>query len=73
MIVAMETWQYTALRSSFAQHHEKLFLLPLLDSIVVGRGYAAFNIQDPYGGPPSAQALSQSVSIGSAGVSKNGL
>lgn len=55
MIVAMEVWQYGELRSSFGQHHKKLFLLPLLDSKAVGRqGYAAFNIQDPYGGPPSA-------------------
>lgn len=56
MIVAMEAWQYAELRSSFADHQEKLFLLPLLDSNLRGKrqGYAAFNIEDPYGGPPSA-------------------
>ena len=56
MITAMEAWQYTALRSSFKHHHEKLFLLPLLDPKGWARrsGYAAFNIYDPYGGPSSA-------------------
>lgn len=56
MIVAMEAWQYAELQSSFVHHREKLFLLPLLDSNgpVKQHGYAAFNIQDPYGGPPSA-------------------
>lgn len=56
MIVAMEAWQYTELQSSFGQYQEKLFLLPLLNSNGMGkeRGYAAFNIQDPYGGPPDA-------------------
>lgn len=58
MIIAMEVWQYTALRSSFERHHEKLFLLPLLDpkELTTYRGYAAFNVQDPYGGPPRAFA-----------------
>lgn len=56
MIVAMEAWQYAELQFSFEQYQEKLFLLPLLDVNGRGkeRGYAAFNIQDPYGGPPSA-------------------
>lgn len=56
MIVAMEVWQYAALRSSFERHHAKLFLLPLLGppGLPAHRGYAAFNIYDPYGGPPSA-------------------
>lgn len=56
MVIAMEAWQYAVLRSSYQHHHEKLFLLPLLDSTKQDeqRGYAAFNIQDPYGGPPSA-------------------
>lgn len=55
MIIAMEVWQYAELQSSFAQHQEKLFLLPLLEANRQGkeRGYAAFNIQDPYGGPAS--------------------
>jgi protein-tyrosine phosphatase len=56
MVIAMEAWQYAVLRSSYQHHHEKLFLLPLLDSTEQAqhRGYAAFNIQDPYGCPPSA-------------------
>jgi len=57
MIVAMETWQYTSLRSSFAQHHEKLFLLPLLDSKVVGAGLCRFQYTGPIWRPakrPSA-------------------
>jgi len=56
MVIAMEAWQYAVLRSSYPHHHEKLFLLPLLDSTEQAqhRGYAAFNIQDPYGCPPSA-------------------
>ncbi|MDP2382727.1 MAG: hypothetical protein Q8N00_07960 [Nitrospirota bacterium] len=56
MVIAMEAWQYAALRSSFQHHHEKLFLLPLLDpkGRTTHSGYAAFNIYDPYGGPPSA-------------------
>ena len=56
MIIAMEVWQYAALQSSFQYHHDKLFLLPLLDPKESAKycGYAAFNIQDPYGGPPSA-------------------
>ncbi len=56
MIIAMEAWQYAELQSSFEQHQKKLFLLPLLDSNgpVKQHGYAAFNIQDPYGGSPSA-------------------
>lgn len=56
MVIAMEAWQYAVLRSSYRHHHEKLFLLPLLDSAeqTQHRGYAAFNIQDPYGCPPSA-------------------
>jgi protein-tyrosine phosphatase len=55
MIIAMEAWQYAALQSSFQHHNEKLFLLPLMDpkESAKYRGYAAFNIQDPYGGPPS--------------------
>lgn len=59
MIIAMEVWQYEELRSSFGQHSEKLFLLPLLDSNGLGRelGAAAFNIQDPFGGPLSAYNL----------------
>lgn len=56
MIIAMEVWQYIALQSSFGQQREKLFLLPLLGSKgpTTYSGYAAFNIQDPYGCPPSA-------------------
>jgi hypothetical protein len=56
MIIAMEAWQYEELRSSFGQYSEKLFLLPMLDSKGVDRelGAAAFNIQDPFGGPLSA-------------------
>lgn len=56
MIIAMEAWQYAEIQSSFEHHQEKLFLLPLLDSNgqVKQHGYGAFNIQDPYGGPPSA-------------------
>lgn len=55
MIIAMEAWQYAALQSSFQHHHEKLFLLTLLDpkESAKYRGYAAFNIQAPYGGSPS--------------------
>lgn len=56
MILAMEVWQYAELRSSFPLHHEKMFLLPLLDPDGVSeeKGYATFNIRDPYGGEPSA-------------------
>lgn len=56
MIIAMEVWQYEELKASFNRYHDKLFLLPLLDANGQGkeRGYAAFNVQDPYGGPPSA-------------------
>lgn len=56
MIIAMEVWQYVELKASFNRYQEKLFLLPLLDANNRGkeRGYTAFNIQDPYGGPPSA-------------------
>jgi len=56
MIIAMEAWQYVELRSSFALHQKKMFLLPLLDPNRLGEeyGYADFNIQDPYGGPRSA-------------------
>ncbi|MFY4731257.1 low molecular weight phosphatase family protein [Nitrospira sp. BLG_2] len=56
MIIAMEVWQYTVLQSSFERHHAKLFLLPLLDPDRKGQeqGYAAFNIQDPYGGTAGA-------------------
>ena len=56
MIIAMEAWQYAELQSAFNHYQNKLFLLPLLDSkaLVKHRGYAAFNIQDPYGGPASA-------------------
>lgn len=55
MIVAMEVWQYTELRSSFPCHEEKMFLLPLLVPNSMGdeQGYAAYNIPDPYGGPAS--------------------
>lgn len=55
MVIAMEAWQYAALQSSFPHHREKLFLLPLLDphDQAERHGYAAFNIQDPYGGPLS--------------------
>lgn len=55
MVIAMEAWQYAELQASFEPHQGKLFLLPLLDPNGQGkeRGYAAFNIQDPYGGPPS--------------------
>lgn len=54
-VIAMEARQYAALQSSFLHHREKLFLLPLLDSHGQAEqyGYAAFNIQDPYGGPLS--------------------
>ncbi len=53
MVIAMETWQYAELRSSFEHHHEKFFLLPFLDPVGMSKewGYSAFNIQDPYGGP----------------------
>ena len=56
MIIAMEAWQYAELQSSFRQHQEKIFLLPLIDTNMQGKeqGYAAFNIQDPYGGPADA-------------------
>jgi len=56
MIIAMEAWQYAELQYSYKHHVGKLFLLPLLDSNEEGKqqGFAAFNIQDPYGGPPSA-------------------
>lgn len=56
MIIAMEAWQYAELQSSFTRYQNKLFLLPLFDSkdSVKHQGYTAFNIQDPYGGPPSA-------------------
>ena len=55
MIIAMEAWQHGELQSSFSGHLEKLFLLPLLDpkGSITQHGYAAFNIRDPYGGPPS--------------------
>ncbi|MEQ1795838.1 MAG: hypothetical protein ABL970_16775 [Nitrospira sp.] len=55
MIIAMEGWQYAELNASFNRDKGKLFLLPLLDANGQGkeRGYAAFNIQDPYGGPAS--------------------
>ena len=56
MIIAMEVWQYTELQTSFKNHQDKLFLLPLLESNGRARqyGYAAFNIEDPYGGAARA-------------------
>lgn len=52
MIIAMEVWQYAELQASFKNHKDKLFLLPLLSLNGQGKqyGYAAFNIEDPYGG-----------------------
>ncbi len=55
MIVAMEGWQYTDLKSSFSKYQDKIFLLPLFDQDDKTRhhGYAAYNIKDPYGAAPS--------------------
>lgn len=74
MIVAMEAWQYAELRSSFARHQEKIFLLPLLDPGALGKeqGYAAFNIQDPYGGPLSSfQACFKRIASCLKGIESN--
>lgn len=51
MIVAMEVWQYAELSARYPEYRRKLFVLPRLDSAfpVTMRGYAAFNIEDPYG------------------------
>jgi protein-tyrosine phosphatase len=56
LIVAMEVWQHAELSARFSQYRRKLFVLPLLepDPIVKVGGYAAFNIEDPYGGSPEA-------------------
>lgn len=56
VILAMEVWQYEELRALFPLKQEKMFLLPLLDPAGLGeeKGYAAFNIRDPYGGAPHA-------------------
>ncbi|MCS6285461.1 MAG: hypothetical protein H8K08_08515 [Nitrospira sp.] len=52
MVVAMEVWQYVELRSSFESHQGKMFLLAQFagNRFERGRGYAAYNIADPYGG-----------------------
>jgi protein-tyrosine phosphatase len=56
MVVGMEEWHRTALASSFAGYQNKLFLLACLasDQSRKESGYTAFNIRDPYGGPPRA-------------------
>jgi protein-tyrosine phosphatase len=56
LIVSMEVWQHAELNARFPQYRRKLFVLPLLepDPIVKVGGYAAFNIEDPYGGSPAA-------------------
>jgi protein-tyrosine phosphatase len=51
MIIAMETWQFHALRKAFPVCRHKAFLLPLFDSKEKAEcsGFARYNIQDPYG------------------------
>lgn len=49
MVIAMEGWQFLALRESFPKSYGKIFLLPQLAPERY-TGLAAFNIQDPYGG-----------------------
>jgi protein-tyrosine phosphatase len=56
MIIAMEVWQYAALKAQFGSHHEKLFLLPRVacNGSSNEQGYCAYNIADPFGGQSRA-------------------
>lgn len=51
MILVMEAWQLTELRRAHPDRHDRLFLLPLLEAELSGRGrgYARYNLADPYG------------------------
>jgi len=50
VIIAMEVWQFNALKRS-SPYEEKIFLLPLFDNPEESniRGFLRYNIQDPYG------------------------
>lgn len=52
MIVAMEAWQYIEVKSRFPCHRHKIHLLASFggNGPKHERGYAAYNIADPYGG-----------------------
>ena len=52
MIVAMEAWQLIEVKSRFRGHRHKIHLLASFGGNGSGqeRGYAAYNIADPYGG-----------------------
>lgn len=52
MIIAMEAWQYSELRSMYKSHQHKIHVLAPYgnNGTEQKRGYAAFNIADPYGG-----------------------
>jgi protein-tyrosine phosphatase len=54
LIVPMEAWHYMQLSARFPAHRSKLYLMTLLDPhrTAKHRGYAAFNVRDPYGGSP---------------------
>jgi protein-tyrosine phosphatase len=51
MVVAMEIWQWEELIERYPDFGRKFFVLPLLVAQAHDprRGYAAFNIEDPYG------------------------
>jgi protein-tyrosine phosphatase len=51
VIVAMEVWQYAELNTRYPRNRGKVVVLPMLDpaALAKAKGYAAFNIEDPYG------------------------
>jgi protein-tyrosine-phosphatase len=53
LIVVMEAPQLAELRADHPEAAERILLLPLIDR-APGRGYARYNIADPFGRPPSA-------------------
>ena len=55
MVLVMEVWQLAALARDYPDLKERLFLLPLLESELGGRGegYSRYNLADPYGKEPA--------------------
>ncbi len=55
MVLVMEFWHLEVLASDYPDLKDRLFLLPLLESELGGRGtgYSRYNLADPYGGGPA--------------------
>ncbi len=55
VVLVMEAWQLKALEEEYPDLRERLYLLPLLESELTGRGsgYGRYNLADPYGKAPA--------------------